>query len=248
MPLSDEAIVAKVQRNLEACEPGFIGAQARTPATPSPSVVPKRLCCTHCRRAPDAAHQACGCLACPASDLRVVHSPYWAVLCTQVVDSAVLRFPKAVTHFSPGSLASRPLQATSFGNVFLAGDWVKGVPHGANGLSQVRIGWRRVSSLWVASPAVHATCCSPGSSAIAVPFATGLCRCSRLRVVTCMQERAWVTGVRAANMVVDRLGRGTHAVILPVEPDEPWIAGLKGANRALKSSLEALGLGNPFFL
>ena len=28
MPLSDEAIVAKVQRNLEACEPGFIGAQA----------------------------------------------------------------------------------------------------------------------------------------------------------------------------------------------------------------------------
>lgn len=29
MPLRDEAIVAKVQRNLEACEPGFIGAQAR---------------------------------------------------------------------------------------------------------------------------------------------------------------------------------------------------------------------------
>jgi hypothetical protein len=28
MPLSDEAIVALVQRNLEACEPGFIGAQA----------------------------------------------------------------------------------------------------------------------------------------------------------------------------------------------------------------------------
>ena len=55
----------------------------------------------------------------------------------QVVDSAVLRFSKAVTHFSPGSYASRPLQATSFGNVFMAGDWVKGVPHGANGLSQV---------------------------------------------------------------------------------------------------------------
>ena len=62
----------------------------------------------------------------------------------QVVDSAVLRFPKAVTHFSPGSLASRPLQSTSFGNVFMAGDWVKGVPHGANGLSQVR---RRPASL-----------------------------------------------------------------------------------------------------
>ena len=55
----------------------------------------------------------------------------------QVVDSAVLRFPQAVTHFSPGSHASRPLQQTSFRNVFMAGDWVKGVPHGANGLSQV---------------------------------------------------------------------------------------------------------------
>ena len=49
----------------------------------------------------------------------------------------MLRFPMAVTHFSPGSYASRPLQTTSFGNVFMAGDWVKGVPHGANGLSQV---------------------------------------------------------------------------------------------------------------
>ena len=56
----------------------------------------------------------------------------------QVVDSAVLRFPRAVTHFSPGSYASRPLQTTSRQNLFMAGDWVKGVPHGANGLSQVR--------------------------------------------------------------------------------------------------------------
>lgn len=58
-------------------------------------------------------------------------------LLIQVVDSAVLRFPKAVTHFSPGSYSSRPLQTTSLPNVFMAGDWVKGVPHGANGLSQV---------------------------------------------------------------------------------------------------------------
>ena len=55
-----------------------------------------------------------------------------------MVDSAVLKFPKAVTHFSAGSYSSRPLQTTSFPNVFMAGDWVKGVPHGANGLSQVR--------------------------------------------------------------------------------------------------------------
>lgn len=59
------------------------------------------------------------------------------MLLAQIIDSALLRFPKAVTHFSPGSYASRPLQTTSFGNVFMAGDWVKGVPHGANGLSQV---------------------------------------------------------------------------------------------------------------
>ena len=53
-----------------------------------------------------------------------------------MVDSAVLRFAGAVTHFSPGSHASMPTQTTSFGNVFMAGDWVKDVPHGANGLSQ----------------------------------------------------------------------------------------------------------------
>ena len=51
----------------------------------------------------------------------------------------MLRFPKAVTHFSAGSYSSRPLQTTSLPNVFMAGDWVKGVPHGANGLSQVRL-------------------------------------------------------------------------------------------------------------
>ena len=57
----------------------------------------------------------------------------------QVEDSAVLRFPQAVTHFSPGSYASRPYQTTSLSNLFMAGDWVKGVPHGANGLSQVSV-------------------------------------------------------------------------------------------------------------
>lgn len=97
----------------------------------------------------------------------------------QVVDAAVLRFPRAVTHFSPGSAQwrptqvrwcggweageagtphaerarrdasgircrstpcrppSAPLQETSIPNLFLAGDWVKGLQHGANGLSQV---------------------------------------------------------------------------------------------------------------
>ncbi len=47
MPLSDEQVVARARSHLEACEPGFRGAQ--------------------------------------------------------LLDSIVLRFPKAVTHFSPGA-------------------------------------------------------------------------------------------------------------------------------------------------
>ena len=82
-------------------------------------------------------------MACTASsptDKPAIHAHIDAerlALLFQVVDSAVLRFPKAVTHFSPGSYSSRPLQTTSLPNIFMAGDWVKGVPHGANGLSQV---------------------------------------------------------------------------------------------------------------
>ena len=53
-------------------------------------------------------------------------------------DSAVLRFPRAVTHFSPGSHRWRPQQRSSLPGVYVAGDWVKGVDHGANGLSQAR--------------------------------------------------------------------------------------------------------------
>lgn len=35
------------------------------------------------------------------------------------------------------------LQETSFDNLWLAGDWVKGVQHGANGLSQASRQWLR---------------------------------------------------------------------------------------------------------
>ena len=69
-----------------------------------------------------------------------------AVRGARVVDAAVLRFQKAVTHFSVGSHASRPTQAMSVRNVFMAGDWVKDVEHGAEGLSQVPPGYRSAGS------------------------------------------------------------------------------------------------------
>ena len=113
----------------------------------------------------------------------------------KVVDYAVLRFPKAVTHFSPGSYANRPLQSTSIPNVFMAGDWVKGVPHGANGLSQ---------------------------------------------------ERAYVTGLIAANRVCEHLGHGEVCDVLDVEADEPHIELGKDFVRGARQMASSLGLQSPF--
>ena len=108
-----------------------------------------------------------------------------------LIDGAVLRFYGAVTHFSPGSFASRPFQETTLPNLFLAGDWVKGVPHGANGLSQ---------------------------------------------------ERAYITGLIAANKVIERCMKGSPAAILDVQSDEPHIAALKTLNREIKDRIRGLGL------
>ena len=102
-----------------------------------------------------------------------------------IIDSAVLRFQNAVTHFSPGSLPYRPAQTTSLPHVFIAGDYVKDVPHGANGLSQ---------------------------------------------------ERAFVTGLRASNLVLtETFGypKSREAEIKPAYDDEPHIALLKSLNASL---------------
>lgn len=115
-------------------------------------------------------------------------------MCLQVVDSAVLRFSNAVTHFSPGSFTSRPLQRTSYANIFMAGDWVKGLDHGANGLSQ---------------------------------------------------ERAYITGLAAANLVIGGLSHGVPADIIPVEADEQHVSAAKGANQVVQGFLEALPLPFP---
>jgi uncharacterized protein with NAD-binding domain and iron-sulfur cluster len=113
----------------------------------------------------------------------------------KVVDSIVLRFARAVTHFSVGSYVHRPLPSTSIPNLFLCGDWVKGVPHGANGLSQ---------------------------------------------------ERAYVTGLTAANLVVGALGVGEQASIIDVDPDEPHVAVARSAIRTLRDVASNAGLKTPF--
>lgn len=105
----------------------------------------------------------------------------------KIVDTAVVKFPNAVTHFSPGSLRSRPDQTTSFENIIIAGDYVKNVPHGANGLSQ---------------------------------------------------ERAWVTGLRAANLILGKafgMSDESQAEIVPSYQDEPYIALLKDLNKAVSN-------------
>jgi DNA primase len=59
------------------------------------------------------------------------------------------------------------------------------------------------------------------------------------------QERAYVTGLTAANLVVDHCGQGSKAVVLDVEPDEPHIAAAKQANQAVRGVLDSLGLRSP---
>ena len=61
-----------------------------------------------------------------------------------------------------------------------------------------------------------------------------------------VQERAYVTGLRAANLVVDRLGRGSHAVIHDTEADEPHLAAGKALARAFRRGIDALGVPQPF--
>ncbi|CAK9134563.1 unnamed protein product [Ilex paraguariensis] len=47
------------------------------------------------------------------------------------------------------------------------------------------------------------------------------------------QEKSYVVGLEAANRVVDYLGEGTFAKIIPVEEDEPHIQALRSLNRNL---------------
>ncbi|GAB4364487.1 MAG: FAD-dependent oxidoreductase [Elainellaceae cyanobacterium] len=98
-----------------------------------------------------------------------------------VIDSSVVRLPKAVTHFSPGSYQSMLPATTPIANLFMSGDWII-TRHGS---------WS--------------------------------------------QEKAFVTGLEAANQVVRKLGTGRPAVILPVAADEPHIQLARQLNQSVRS-------------
>jgi uncharacterized protein with NAD-binding domain and iron-sulfur cluster len=98
----------------------------------------------------------------------------------KVLDSSVIRLPRAVTHFSPGSYQSMLSAKTSISNLFMSGDWVI-TRHGS---------WS--------------------------------------------QEKAYVTGLEAANWVCDRFRQGTPATILPIEADEPHIQAARAFNQSFK--------------
>jgi uncharacterized protein with NAD-binding domain and iron-sulfur cluster len=95
----------------------------------------------------------------------------------QVVDANVVRLPKAVTHFAPGSYQYLQPAQSPLSNVWFSGDWVI-TQHGS---------WS--------------------------------------------QEKAYVTGLEAANHVIARCGLGTPATIVPVEPDEWHIQAMRSLNQ-----------------
>ncbi|XP_020574168.1 uncharacterized protein LOC110020416 isoform X2 [Phalaenopsis equestris] len=64
---------------------------------------------------------------------------------------------------------------------------------------------------------------------------------------SCAKEKAVVTGLEAANQVVDYLGAGEFARIIPVEDDEPHIETLRELNRRL-NELRAQAPFSDFFL
>lgn len=99
----------------------------------------------------------------------------------KVIDSSVIRLPRAVTHFAPGSYQYMLPVGTSIENVFMSGDWII-TRHGS---------WS--------------------------------------------QEKAYVTGLEAANAVISRFRHGARAQIIPVEADEPHIQVARQLNQTVRS-------------
>lgn len=99
----------------------------------------------------------------------------------KVIDHSVIRVPRGVTHFAPGSYQYLLPAVTSIENVWMSGDWIV-TRHGS---------WS--------------------------------------------QEKAYVTGLEAANRVVDHFHWGQKASVIPVEADEPHIQTGRQLNRSLRN-------------
>jgi uncharacterized protein with NAD-binding domain and iron-sulfur cluster len=54
------------------------------------------------------------------------------------------------------------------------------------------------------------------------------------------QEKAYVTGLEAANLVIERFGHGSKANIIPIEPDEPHIQLARTINQTVRGIVKAV--------
>ncbi|KAG9130456.1 hypothetical protein Leryth_004413 [Lithospermum erythrorhizon] len=61
---------------------------------------------------------------------------------------------------------------------------------------------------------------------------------------SCAQEKSYVTGLEAANRVVDYLEEGSFAKIIPVEEDEPHVQTLRNFNRRFNEVTSQLPFSN----
>lgn len=55
-----------------------------------------------------------------------------------------------------------------------------------------------------------------------------------------LAEKAFVTGVEAANAVVERLEVGKTSSIIPLEDDEPHVQALRAVNTRAKRAVKSL--------
>jgi hypothetical protein len=60
-----------------------------------------------------------------------------------------------------------------------------------------------------------------------------------LTTVLGRRRKAYVTGLEAANLVIERFGRGSKANIIPVEPDEPHIQIARTINKTVRRLKES---------
>ena len=104
----------------------------------------------------------------------------------KVVDHSVIRLPRAVTHFAPGSYRFLLPATNSIPNLFLSGDWIVN-RHGS---------WS--------------------------------------------QEKAYVTGLEAANLVIEHFRQGEQAHIILVDPDEPHIQWGRSLNQAIRRGQDTI--------